>query len=95
MTTISKKDVLKVGRLAKLDIPEEIIEDYVNDMSSILELIDQMKSIDTEGVEPVLHPVDFNQALSQDARENGYNGDKFNTEHRDSDYYLVPRFIHK
>lgn len=59
-------EVKKIAYLARLAINEEDISTYTNNLSSILELVEQMNAIDTHQVEPMAHPLDMAQRLRCD-----------------------------
>lgn len=63
---MQKDEVLKVAKLAALEIEEKDIESITQDMTNILALVDQMQEIDTQGVEPMSHPQDAVQRLRSD-----------------------------
>ena len=45
---------------------EQDIPAYTENLSSILNLVDEMQQIDTDGVEPLAHPLDAVQRLRAD-----------------------------
>ncbi len=49
---IDKEEVEHVARLARLDITESEKEAFSEQLSSILTYMEQLKGLDTEGVEP-------------------------------------------
>ena len=59
-------DVRKVAHLARLAIDETELDRYVKELSSILNLVQQMDAIDTNGIEPMAHPLDMTQRLRPD-----------------------------
>jgi aspartyl-tRNA(Asn)/glutamyl-tRNA(Gln) amidotransferase subunit C len=59
-------EVKKIAYLARLAINEEDIPTYASNLSSILELVEQMNAIDTRPVEPMAHPLDMAQRLRDD-----------------------------
>ncbi|MCI0505341.1 MAG: Asp-tRNA(Asn)/Glu-tRNA(Gln) amidotransferase subunit GatC [Gammaproteobacteria bacterium] len=64
--SLTKQDVENIAHLARLAIDETDIPSYANNLSSILELVEQMNAIDTAGVEPMAHPLDAVQRLRKD-----------------------------
>ena len=64
--SLNKDQVLKIANLAKLDISEDQVADYEKNLSSILDLVEQMNSVDTTGVEPMAHPLHMTQRLRDD-----------------------------
>lgn len=49
---LTKDEVKKIAKLARLGISEDEIGKYQKDLSSILDFVDQLKEVDVEGVEP-------------------------------------------
>lgn len=64
--SLTKQDVENIAHLARLAIDETDIPDYANNLSNILELVEQMNAIDTANVEPMAHPLDAVQRLRKD-----------------------------
>ena len=57
---IDKNHILKLADLAKITISEEEADSYISDINKILDLVSQIKEIDTEDIEPLSHVLDFN-----------------------------------
>ena len=66
MTKISSSDVRKVAQLARLEIPENQIETYTEQLEEILSYIDQLQEIDTENVPPTTRAVEVVNAMRED-----------------------------
>ena len=66
---ISRADVLHVARLARLEIPEDEIEDVQEQLGAILEAVGKVAELDLTEVEPTSHPLDVvNQWDEDEAR---------------------------
>jgi len=63
---LDKSDVDKIAHLARINIDPEDTQKYLNNLTSILDLVDQMQAIDTDNVEPLSHPLDAIQRLRAD-----------------------------
>jgi len=63
---LDKTEVEKIAHLARLHISESETEEVTTRITDILDLIDQMQSVNTEGVEPLAHPLDAVQRLRID-----------------------------
>ena len=50
--SLSKEEVEKIAILARLGLTEEEKEKFTAQLSSILDYVEQLKEINTEGVEP-------------------------------------------
>ena len=64
--SIDIDEVKKIAKLAALDVKDEDIQSYADDLSNILGLVEQMSAVDTTGVTPMSHPFDVVQRLRED-----------------------------
>jgi len=64
--SLGPDDVKSIAHLARLEIDEKNIEEYASNLSSILDLVEQMNAVDTSGVKPMAHPMDVSQRLRAD-----------------------------
>ncbi len=93
-------DIARLAKLAQLDLSEQQAADTLAKLNDIFALVEQMKAVDTSGVEPLSHPVAaWRNDLAMPLREDRIT----ETNHRD-DYqhpapavqdglYLVPKVI--
>ena len=63
---LEQTDVEKIAHLARLHVSTEEAIEVAKRISSILELIDEMQSIDTNNVTPMAHSFDAIQRLRPD-----------------------------
>ena len=56
----------KIASLAKLDIADNEIDQYQQDLSNILDLVAQMQDCNTDDVEVMTHPMDATMRLRDD-----------------------------
>jgi aspartyl-tRNA(Asn)/glutamyl-tRNA(Gln) amidotransferase subunit C len=56
---ISRDEVLHVGRLARLDLTEEEVERFQEQLNAILEAVGKVAELDLSDVEPTAHPLDL------------------------------------
>jgi aspartyl-tRNA(Asn)/glutamyl-tRNA(Gln) amidotransferase subunit C len=54
MAKLTREDVLKLAKLAKLELTSEEIDRLGRDLPSILEYVEQLSGVDTTGLEPTL-----------------------------------------
>jgi aspartyl-tRNA(Asn)/glutamyl-tRNA(Gln) amidotransferase subunit C len=52
MSTLTRDDVLKLARLARLDLSEEEIEKFKVELSGILQYVEQLQAVDISGMAP-------------------------------------------
>lgn len=53
MAKLSKDEVKKLAQLSKIAVTDDEIEKFRNELEAILDHVEQLQSIDTEGVEPI------------------------------------------
>ena len=69
-TRLSTEEVRNIALLARVGMTDEETELMRGQLSNILENIDRLRQVDTEGVEPTGHSVDLRTVLRADeARE--------------------------
>ena len=95
MTRISSEDVSKVAKLARLDIPEERLDLYANQLEKILEYVSQLEKINTENVPPTNRAVEVVNVLRDDVIEDSNIREDLlelgpSTE---GEFYKVPKII--
>jgi len=93
--TLDSDDVKKIAHLARLAIDEADIPAYAGNLSDILQLVEQMDSVDTEGVTPMAHPLDEVQRLRADEVTESNQREDFQTcaPLTQDGLYLVPKVI--
>lgn len=64
--SLDRSDVEQIAHLARLQIDAADIDGYSQSLNSILSLVDQMQATNTDGVEPLAHPLDVVQRLRRD-----------------------------
>lgn len=63
---ITDETIEYVGILAKLEISEEEKEQAKKDMTNMLDYIDRLNELDTEGVEPLSHVFPIHNVFRED-----------------------------
>ena len=93
--SIQREDVEKIARLAKLQINEEQLETVASELSNILGLVDQLKAVNTDNIEPMAHPTDAVQTLRADQVTETNNREAFQeiAPATENGLYLVPKVI--
>lgn len=52
---VDKQLISKLEKLARLELSEEEREGLTKDLSSILEMVEKLQELDTEGVDPLVY----------------------------------------
>ena len=63
---LSKEEIQHIANLARLELSEEEIKIYGEQLSHILSYIDQLKEVDTAGVEPTAQVTGMKNVLRSD-----------------------------
>lgn len=77
--SLDRTDVEKIAHLARLNIAEQDIQEYAENLSNILALVDQMQAVDTLDITPMAHPMDAIQRLRLDEVTEGNQRDHLQT----------------
>lgn len=77
--SLDRTDVEKIAHLARLNIAEQDIQEYAENLSNILDLVDQMQAVDTQDITPMAHPMDAIQRLRLDEVTEGNQRDQLQT----------------
>ena len=95
MSRISADDVRKVAKLARLDLADEKITTYTNQLESILDYVSQLQAVDTTDVPPTTRAVEVVNVTREDGvtptpvREEILN----QAPQREQDFYRVPKIL--
>ncbi len=52
---ITKDEVLHVASLARLEMADDVIETFSDQIATILEYVDTLNQVDTQGIQPTSH----------------------------------------
>jgi aspartyl-tRNA(Asn)/glutamyl-tRNA(Gln) amidotransferase subunit C len=63
---ITQDDVKKIAHLARLHLDENKIPGYTTNLDNILNLVNAMNAVDTQGIAPMSHPFDMVARVRED-----------------------------
>ena len=66
--SLSPDEVQRIARLARIAIAREESGAILDRLNRVLGLIDQMRAVNTEGIEPMAHALDAHLAMAQRLR---------------------------
>ena len=73
MAKLTREDVLKLARLARLELSEQEIEEYSVELSQILDYVEQLQQVDVEGLPPTNQVTGLTNVMREDEVQNyGY-----------------------
>jgi aspartyl-tRNA(Asn)/glutamyl-tRNA(Gln) amidotransferase subunit C len=94
--SLTRQDVEKIARLARLSITDEQMPVYVTSLSSIVDFVHELSGVETGSVLPMAHPLDgLSQRLRPDVVSETDHHEKYqrNAPTVQAGLYVVPRVI--
>ncbi len=90
---ISDETIEYVGILAKIELSDEEKEQAKKDMGNMLDYIDKLNELDTEGVEPMSHVFPVDNVFREDVVTNGDDREKIlsNAPEEKDGAFVVPK----
>ena len=92
---LSKEDVLKIAKLSKLEFSENEIEKFRTDLNKIFDHMEELNSVDTSDVEPLLIVLYLIDVLRKDVvKDSGIKKDILkNAPNSDDEFIIVPKVV--
>jgi aspartyl-tRNA(Asn)/glutamyl-tRNA(Gln) amidotransferase subunit C len=92
MARITKEEVLHVARLARLDLSDDDVTKFQEQLSDILEAVSKVSELDLSDVPPTAHPLEIANAWAEDVPRDCLPIDEVfaNAPDRDGDYFRTP-----
>ncbi|RMX07290.1 Asp-tRNA(Asn)/Glu-tRNA(Gln) amidotransferase subunit GatC [Allofranklinella schreckenbergeri] len=97
--SLSSEDIQRIARLAKLSFAPQETEAMRESINRFFHLVEKMQTVDTEGVEPLFHPVstiqDVRLRLQEDVADTSdlRSGNMQNAPAAEDGFFLVPKVI--
>lgn len=66
MVSLTRDDVLKLARLARLDLTDDEIEHFREEISAILQYVEQLQGVDLDGLEPTNQVTGLSNVMRRD-----------------------------
>ncbi|MGI9343681.1 MAG: Asp-tRNA(Asn)/Glu-tRNA(Gln) amidotransferase subunit GatC [Gammaproteobacteria bacterium] len=92
---LTTRDVEHIAHLARLEVSDDELADYVDKLSNIIDLVAALGELDTTDVTPMAHPLDMAQRLRPDEVTEADHRDEYqrNAVSTGHGYYRVPKVI--
>ena len=92
---ITKEEILYVANLARLEIDATTIEKFVDQIGTVLEYVDQLKGVDTEGVRPTSHAISRTNAFREDEQSGHLDPTEVltNAPEKEDGSFIVPKVV--
>jgi aspartyl-tRNA(Asn)/glutamyl-tRNA(Gln) amidotransferase subunit C len=93
--SLDQKTVARIARLARIAVPEDELKPLAGELSRILEWIEQLNEVDTEGVPPMTSVVAMRLAWREDRVTDGGRPEDIlaNAPERQDGYFVVPKVV--
>ena len=90
-----KKSLLKLGKLARISISDDKLNNLSQDLNSILEFVDQLKEIRTDQVDPTSNSLNQQLEVRDDKveKKNSTEDVLENAPEKDMNFFVVPKVI--
>lgn len=92
---LSKEDVMKIAVLSKLKFNDEEIENFRNDLSEILNYMNELNELDTSNVNPLFNVLDLEDVTREDEVTESLKKEEIlkNAPDKDENFIIVPKII--
>jgi aspartyl-tRNA(Asn)/glutamyl-tRNA(Gln) amidotransferase subunit C len=92
---ITKKEVLYVADLARLDLDAAAIDKFAEQIGDVLEYVDKLNEVDTEGLRPTSHAISLTNAFREDELRQPLERDKVlaNAPEKEDGNFVVPKVV--
>lgn len=92
---MDRSELEKLAHLARINVADELLGAAANSINDVLALVDQLQSVNTQGVEPMAHPQDALQILRADDVTESNQRERFQNiaPQAEAGLYLVPKVI--
>jgi len=93
--SLSDDQVRRIARLARLDLAPQEVPPAAERLNRVLGLIEQMRAVDTAGIDPMAHPLDASQRLRPDevTEQDQREAHQSVAPQKQDGLYLVPKAI--
>lgn len=66
MAQLTRDDVLKLARLARLDLTDDEITEFAKELTDVLQYVDQLKDVDVTGLKPTSQVTGLKNVMRDD-----------------------------
>ena len=94
--SVDKSTVVRIAQLAKIKVPEEDLKTLAEELSRIIEWVDQLNEVNTDGVEPMASTVGQTELSQREdvVSDGGCAEDVLlNSPETKNGYFVVPKVV--
>ena len=95
MSTITKEKVNHIAHLSRLEIQEDEVDGYIEKLEKVVDLFNELNSVDTENIKPTYHVLDLVNVFREDVAQEGMNREEVlkNSKETEAGQFKVPTII--
>ena len=95
MSTIKKEQVNHIAHLSRLEIQEDEVDGYIEKLEKVVDLFNELNSVDTENIKPTYHVLDLVNVFREDVAQEGMNREEVlkNSKETEAGQFKVPTII--
>ncbi len=92
---IDPDQVRRIARLARINLTQGELEQFAGQLSDVLNYIDQLSELNTEGVEPTTGPLKISNVFRQDQAARSLSSEEAlaNAPKKHGDFFAVPKVL--
>ena len=92
---IGTDQVRQVARLARINLTQDEVQQFADQLSDILAYVEQLNELDTDGVEPTTHPLRMSNVFRPDQVGQSFTNQQAlaNAPQRQGDFFAVPKVL--
>ena len=93
--SLSTDQVRWVAHLARLELTDDELTGFTRDLAAIVDYVNQLQSVNTDGIEPLAHAVERTDVFRDDLSAPSLPVDAAlaNAPRRKGDFYAVPAVL--
>lgn len=94
---LSREEVLHIAKLARIELREKEVEKFREQLSEILNFVEKLNELDTEGIDPKFSVVPPENVLREDVPGLSLPREKtfMNAPETDGQFFIVPKVVKK
>ena len=95
MSTITKEQVNHIAHLSRLEIQEDEVDGCIEKLEKVVDLFNELNSVDTENIKPTYHVLDLVNVFREDVAQEGMNREEVlkNSKETEAGQFKVPTII--
>lgn len=93
--TISQEQVRHIAMLARLKLTDDEVASFSQELSAILDYVNQLEEVNVENVDPTAHVVNINNVFRDDVVRPSFDPDTAlaNAPNREESFFKVPKVL--